>query len=429
MDSILTFIEKQGDFLPTPDICKQLGGIKSKEVLKFLNGLLEKNCVVREKRGTTFYWKFVNNESEKECGVDAGDSRCDLYKQIIEQQRSEIEFLRRETEIKNEHIASLLNMQTNAVILQKPALSPNTPNNIGEYQTPIPHSIPAHRVFQPSSSPEPFQTPKKAVPVARADKSTAYFETINRFAVLSENAEELCPNNDARAARHTTNDMQGEKSILSTRPPDVQQVSAPVALPKPQAPQVPSQAASKASATSKRKVALMGTSHFCGIYVNEIQKHLTNAQLVIAAYPGATVKHLNIMAEQIVVPEESPDEIVIHCGGNDNFGRRREEAKKVGQELNAREIAEGIVKVGDTCKSNGVRKIYISSLFYINDHESFLRVHEINYFLEQLCTERGFIFINNSFLGKKDLRDRDRVHLGDIGKRKLVDNYISYINQ
>ena len=160
-----------------------------------------------------------------------------------------------------------------------------------------------------------------------------------------------------------------------------------------------------------------------------MQQNLINADLVIAAYPGATVKHLDIMAEQIVMPEETPDEVIIHGGGNDNFGRRRDEAKKAGRELNTREIAEGIIKVGDTCKLKGVRRIYISSLFYVKDHDAFLRVHEINYFFNEFCKERGYIYTDNSFIQNTDLRDRDRVHLSDIGKRKLVDNYIYFINQ
>ena len=95
-----------------------------------------------------------------------------------------------------------------------------------------------------------------------------------------------------------------------------------------------------------------------------MQKLLVNADLAIAAYPGATVKHINVLADQIVLPEEAPDEVVIHGGGNDHYGRRRDEAIKGNRELNAKEIAEGLIKIGDTCNANGVRKIYISSLFF-----------------------------------------------------------------
>ena len=48
----------------------------------------------------------------------------------------------------------------------------------------------------------------------------------------------------------------------------------------------------KQSSREARKIALLGDSHFCGIYLNEMEKYINNADIVVAAYPGATAKHL-----------------------------------------------------------------------------------------------------------------------------------------
>ena len=54
------------------------------------------------------------------------------------------------------------------------------------------------------------------------------------------------------------------------------------------------------------------------------------------------------------------------------------------------------------------------------------RAHEVNDLLKMSCVEKGFMYIDNSFIDKGDMRDR--VHLNDFGKRKLVNNYIRMLN-
>ena len=49
--------------------------------------------------------------------------------------------------------------------------------------------------------------------------------------------------------------------------------------------------------------------------------------------------------------------------------------------------------------------------------------------MKKYCTARDYVFIDNGFIEKRDLKDRDKVHLSDFGKRKLVNNYIQVINQ
>ena len=135
------------------------------------------------------------------------------------------------------------------------------------------------------------------------------------------------------------------------------------------------------------------------------------------------------MAREIVIPEEMPDEVVIHAGINDNLGRRRYDAIKTKTELSPSEIAKQIMVIGDVCRVKGVNRIIISGVFYVNDYDAMNTARDVKYYFKLTCFEKGFIFVDNSFIEKRDLRDlRDKVDLNEYGKRKLMNNYIKILN-
>ena len=225
MDLILNVVEECGDYVSTPDVCIKMGGAKQKDMLKLLNGLVEQNLIMKEKRGTTLFWKFIHAEPENaypESAVAVGasiekSSDYKLYLQIIENQRSEILFLRRENEIKNEHIKLLLNMRTNTGNLE----IPNSPSNIRELgvpNTPVQHALPAEH-FHTVTSHEPFHVPRKAAPVkvTYADNLTAQIETRNRFSGMQESAEKQCCNGN-EIANSPSNTPRQKKHVIYATP-------------------------------------------------------------------------------------------------------------------------------------------------------------------------------------------------------------------
>ena len=146
---------------------------------------------------------------------------------------------------------------------------------------------------------------------------------------------------------------------------------------------------------------------------------IRNGSVTTFAYSGATSQHLHVYSN--VALQQKPDEVIIHGGCNDVYGRNRRE------EATPRDIAETLINLGRKCRTAGVNKIYISSLLGIKHGESDQKATKINDILKLLCITESFTYINNGFIEKSYMKDV--VHLNIEGKNMMVNNYIEYLNK
>ena len=138
-------------------------------------------------------------------------------------------------------------------------------------------------------------------------------------------------------------------------------------------------------------------------------------------FPGANAKELT----HYVLPtlmEQSPDIVIIHVGSN-NISRTRRNAK-VQRNI---DIVKEIINTGLTCKENGVKKVFISSLLCRSDKEEMDKVNEINDLLKQRCVIENFGFISNETIRENHLW-KDGIHLIDQGTTILANNFINVLN-
>ena len=169
----------------------------------------------------------------------------------------------------------------------------------------------------------------------------------------------------------------------------------------------------------KNKIGLLGDSNFVRIYEKEMAESLGNRTIISKyAYNGATSEHLDIYSQ--VMLRNKPGTVIIHAGTNDVWGRNKRHG------ISSYQIAIDIIKIGERCKSNGVKHVFISSILKTKDKASNDKAIEINRMLERMCPSKGMNFIDNDPLNENDLYDQ--VHLSWDGLRKYVDNLICILN-
>lgn len=149
-------------------------------------------------------------------------------------------------------------------------------------------------------------------------------------------------------------------------------------------------------------------------------KFVPGSKIEKMAYSGATSEHLYHYSD--IVLKQHPNSIIVCGGTNDIFGRN-----STGKdEMN---IVENLIKIGTKCKESGVKNVFLSSLFPIRNTIANNKVKAVNILLRLHCEEYGFTFISNDFITINDLKTNDPVHLSWDGRRKVVDNYITVLNE
>lgn len=165
-----------------------------------------------------------------------------------------------------------------------------------------------------------------------------------------------------------------------------------------------------------RKSIIIGTSMVKGIRMKEFNSYIKNGFVKLRSFTGATIKQLCHYAIPSLV-DETPNRVVIQAGCNDVANRNN----------TPQEIAEQIMNLAEMCREYGVNEVFVSSLIcrtnkYLNE-----KVTRINFLLNCICREKGFIFIDNKNIEFDDLYE-DGLHLLEKGKIKLARNFIDFLN-
>ena len=114
--------------------------------------------------------------------------------------------------------------------------------------------------------------------------------------------------------------------------------------------------------------------------------------------------------------EDNPDAVILHVGYNDL-------SPKNGQldDIEVSKVTKEILDIGETCRMQGVSKVFISGLICNRNHQKQLLINDLNNLLKESCEKNRFIFINNE--GIKNLW-RDGIHMQESGKVILARNFI-----
>ena len=169
-----------------------------------------------------------------------------------------------------------------------------------------------------------------------------------------------------------------------------------------------------------KKVVVFGDSLVKRIRGREMSSHVKNGKAFIQYFRGATSKDLYTYVEP-TLNNDKPDAVIIHVGTNDVSNLRY-------QNMEPKELADKIIRIGTKCRENGVNQVFISSIVCRKFFKDNKFIREVNDFLKTFCTEANFIFISNDNI-TKDFLYNDGVHLLDEGTNLLVNNFIDNLNK
>ena len=113
--------------------------------------------------------------------------------------------------------------------------------------------------------------------------------------------------------------------------------------------------------------------------------------------------------------EDKPDIVIVHVGINDVLNRFDQD-----------QIIENIQQMYITCKNFNVNQVIISGIVSCKRADNSV----INYINENLkieSTTKGCQFLDNGNI-KLDNLCRNGLHLGESGKKLLLDNYVNFFH-
>ena len=95
--------------------------------------------------------------------------------------------------------------------------------------------------------------------------------------------------------------------------------------------------------------------------------------------------------------------------------------------MSANDIVEGIINIGRYCKEQNVNDVIISSLICRTQHHLQNKVNAVNTMLMRRCKIYGLGYIDNINI-KVECLAQDGIHLNEIGKCCLANNFINFLN-
>ena len=170
----------------------------------------------------------------------------------------------------------------------------------------------------------------------------------------------------------------------------------------------------------RKKVLIVGDSICGGIkrpeFMDELKSRGMDVDVSIRRYTGGQSHELYHHAKQNIA-DERPHGLILVGGTNDmsqRDGRRQ---------LSDSEIANNLLATGQLARSQGVSKVFISSIIVRKGVHYERRASAINRILRDGCNQYGFIYIDNNNITRGELQDG--LHLNDEGTLIFKNNIIN----
>ena len=155
-----------------------------------------------------------------------------------------------------------------------------------------------------------------------------------------------------------------------------------------------------------RKSYVLGTSMVKDIRRNELKSCLKKCNTIFRPFIGAPIKQMETYVKPIIL-DNTPDVVNLHIGCNDVSNKN----------MSANDIVE-----------YNVNNVTISSLICRSQKHFQHRVNAVNTMLMNRCKNFGLGYIDNSNIEVGFLA-QDGLHLNEIGKSCLANNFINFINR
>ena len=108
----------------------------------------------------------------------------------------------------------------------------------------------------------------------------------------------------------------------------------------------------------------------------------------------------------------------MHVGVNDLLNDESQDS--------VQNLLDNLKQIGRKCKSAGVTRILISGIV-VNKKLTSAYISSLNQRISNMCRDNSFVFIDNDNIPTSSLF-RDGLHLLEIGKRVLANNFLDNLN-
>ena len=135
------------------------------------------------------------------------------------------------------------------------------------------------------------------------------------------------------------------------------------------------------------------------------------------SFLGGTSKEL-LHNVEATLKSKKCDAALLHVGVNDLLNDESQDS--------VQNLLDNLKQIGLKCKSAGVTRILISEIA-VNNKLTIAFISSINQLISNMCRDNSFVFIDNNNIPTASLF-RDGLHLLEIGKRILANNFIDNLN-
>jgi hypothetical protein len=144
---------------------------------------------------------------------------------------------------------------------------------------------------------------------------------------------------------------------------------------------------------------------------------INQEDIELSKHNGATAAKIHHMSK-FYLDNDKPDNMIVVAGLNDILHDKRK------GKVNCNDIANRVMDIGRTARSEGVGRVCISAIITPKYRDCHDYVKEVNDILKFACQSEEFIFINQSNIGLSDLGDN--LHVSRDGNDKLRHNILSH---
>ena len=414
--------------------------MEEKRQLELLVNKLQQENLMLQNENQSF--KSQNDEMKKQCyelQTLLYSKELELNQMKLEQKAAqskvklveyEIEFLNRVNVSNTKMITDLLyqrNLQIgshNKVVMQSPSKEPT-----------------------PDKLPDTWIYPKRTAPQNTAIGINDFnLKTTNRYGSLRYhcNGNEIERKPEQNEGKEDMDPDMDTARIDNKVPPQISQQNKTSRKASPQkllsnhdnqkpgqkqfAKTVPGNTSYAARTRSGKNIMVAGDSIISGMSGKHLSGNLKHGHGFIKPFLGATAEEMRQFYLQPLMQRGGVDAAVLMVGTN-NLGKKpvaQEDGSEKLVEQTPDEIVTEILKTGDECRKHNINNVFINSIIHRRNKTFSDKIDEINYKLEQKCTEHNFIFINNENLNEG--YHGDNVHLTYDGKRILSSNFAKSIN-
>ena len=167
----------------------------------------------------------------------------------------------------------------------------------------------------------------------------------------------------------------------------------------------------------KKQIVIFSDSIRRGIRLREFNYWLHKGYAQLKSFPGGTSNELLYYVEP-KFKNKNFDDALLHVGVNDLLNDESQDS--------VQNLLDNLKQIGLKCKSAGVKRILIFGIV-VNNKLASAYISSVNQRISNMCRDNSFVFIDNNNIPTSSIF-RDGLHLREVEKRILANNFIDNLN-